>query len=603
MIESVLIANRGEIAVRIATTLHRLGIRSIGIHTYADAESLHLDHVDARISIGASYLDITAVVEAALASGADAIHPGYGFLAENAEFARACEAAGLVFIGPDSEAIAAMGGKIAARAAALRAGVPVLPGATAATDADLLEAAVGVGFPLLIKPSAGGGGKGLHIAESIEQMSDLLPVARREALSSFGDEALLIERYLARPRHIEFQVLGDRSGEVIHLGERECTLQRRHQKVIEETPSPLLGASLREQMGAAAIALAKAIGYHNAGTVEFLVDAANPEHFYFIEMNTRLQVEHRVTELVYGIDLVELQIRIADGALIADLLRHPQARGHSIQARVYAEDPANAFLPTGGPVLLFEPARHALTDSAIRTGAYVSSSYDPMLAKVIVHAENRDEAVADLDTALSETVIFGLRTNVDYLRDLLHEPEFRSGDFDTGFIPAHPPQRKTPSDAVLSAYAHAHADVQSGSDGWRLNGEPLDDVPGYVHEERIMGSLSTPPPRLRLLADSDGVWVHDPQSATFQILRRNPSARSGALGAELAVAPMPGIVIAVNVEPGTMVREGDPLVVLEAMKMEHVLRATHAGVVETVWVEPGQRVDARAKLVQVVAHA
>ena len=597
-IASVLIANRGEIAIRIAATLRRMGIRSVGIHTYADSNSPHLEHVDVAVSVGSSYLDIDGVIAAARESGADAIHPGYGFLAENEEFARACTAAGLIFIGPDADAIAAMGGKIAAREAAERAGVPVIPGA-AGDDEELLAAAATVGFPLLIKPSAGGGGKGLHIAHDLEQMRELLPVARREAISSFGDGALLIEHYLARPRHIEFQVFGDAFGDVIHLGERECTLQRRHQKVIEETPSPMLDESMRQRMGTAAIALAKAIGYRSAGTVEFLIDAADPQKFHFIEMNTRLQVEHRVTEQIYGLDLVELQVQIAAGQRLGELIPDPKPHGHSIQARVYAEDPVNGFLPTGGPVLLFCAASNALTDTAITTGSHVSSAYDPMLAKVIVHADTRDEAIASLNTALGETVIFGLRTNVDYLRDLLLEPDFRGGVFDTGFIPAHPPHQHQPSAAALAAYAQA----LSVGDGWRLNAPARTEFVGYFDDQRVTAALASEGSDLLTLADDEGVWVHDPVSGSIHILRRNPMARSGPIGSEIAMAPMPGVVISVPVVVGDQVSEGDPLVILEAMKMEHVLRAAHAGVVDQVWVEPGQKVGARRKLVQVVAHA
>jgi acetyl-CoA/propionyl-CoA carboxylase, biotin carboxylase, biotin carboxyl carrier protein len=595
MISSVLIANRGEIAIRIAATLNRLGIKSVGIYTYADAHSMHLRHMDEVHLVGSSYLDIDQVIEVARRSGADAVHPGYGFLAENALFAQACADAGITFVGPSADAISSMGGKIAARELAIAAGVPVIPGAAGTDDASLLAAATEIGFPLLIKPSAGGGGKGLHIVHGIDEMPGLLEVARREARSSFGDDSLLIERYLAKPRHIEFQILGDMSGEVIHLGERECTLQRRHQKVIEEAPSALLDPEMRSRMGDAAVALAKAIGYTNAGTVEFLIDAADPNFFYFIEMNTRLQVEHRVTEQIYGIDLVEMQIALANGNALSEILPNPKAQGHSIEARIYAEDPRVGFLPTGGPVLRFLPAADALTDSAIEGGTYVSSSYDPMLAKVVVHADSREAAIDALDQALRHTVILGLTTNVDYLGELTRSEVFKSGTFDTGFIANFPATKHAPSQRALSTYAAA----LSGGDGWRLNTAARPEVVGFIDGERI----SALPEESDLISvlDGDGVWVHDPDSGTHFIQRRNPSVRAGAVGTEVALAPMPGTVISVPVSAGGHVREGDALVVIEAMKMEHVVRASHAGVVDEVWVQTGEKVAARARLVRVRA--
>jgi acetyl-CoA/propionyl-CoA carboxylase, biotin carboxylase, biotin carboxyl carrier protein len=595
MITSVLIANRGEIAIRIADTLRRLGIRSIGIYTYADAHSMHLRHMDEAHLVGPSYLDIDRVVEAARRAGADAVHPGYGFLAENALFARACADAGITFVGPSADAISSMGGKIAARDLAISAGVPVIPGATGSDDASLLAAAPDIGFPLLIKPSAGGGGKGLHIVNTPEEMAGLLEVARREARSSFGDDALLIERYLAKPRHIEFQILGDSSGEVIHLGERECTLQRRHQKVIEEAPSALLDQGMRARMGDAAIALAKAIGYTNAGTVEFLIDAADPQFFYFIEMNTRLQVEHRVTEQIYGIDLVEMQIGLANGKKLSELLPNPTPQGHSIEARIYAEDPRSGFLPTGGPVLHFAPAPSALTDTAIESGTYVSSSYDPMLAKVVVQAATRSLAIDALDLALRQTVILGLTTNVDYLGEVTRSEGFRSGAFDTSFIANFPASERHLTERALSTYAAA----LSAGDGWRLNSSARPEVVGYVDGKQVAGLPADS--NLLSVIDGEGVWVHDPDSGTHFIQRRNPSARAGVAGTEIALAPMPGTVIEVLVSSGSHVREGEPLVVIEAMKMEHVVRASHAGVVDEVWVETGAKVAARARLVRVRA--
>jgi acetyl-CoA/propionyl-CoA carboxylase, biotin carboxylase, biotin carboxyl carrier protein len=449
----VLIANRGEIAVRIIATLDRLGIASVAVYSDADAGAPHVRAAREAVRIGpppaaASYLNIDAIIAAALATGAEAVHPGYGFLAENAAFARACAAAGLVFVGPPPGAIEAMGDKIAAKATVAAAGVPVVPGTgkPGMSDEELIISLNGPVFPLLVKPSAGGGGKGMRVVNAAGELPAALAAARREARAAFGDDTLLIERYITRPRHIEIQVLADTHGTVTHLGERECSLQRRHQKIIEEAPSPLLDAMRREAMGGAAVEAARSVGYTGAGTVEFIVPGDSPDEFYFMEMNTRLQVEHPVTELVYGLDLVEWQLRVAAGERLT-MARPATPAGHAVEARVYAEDPARGFLPTGGTVLaLREPsaargiwgtgAPHAgevsiRVDSGLAEGMTVTSAYDPMLAKVAAWGPDRATALDRLDAALAETAVLGVTTNIAFLRTLLADPDVQAGRLDT----------------------------------------------------------------------------------------------------------------------------------------------------------------------------
>nr|WP_235949295.1 biotin carboxylase N-terminal domain-containing protein [Candidatus Frankia alpina] len=439
----MLVANRGEIAVRIIRTLRDLGIRSIAVYSDADAGARHVREADVAVRLGPtpareSYLDIDAVLEAAQVAGAQAIHPGYGFLAENAAFVRACEAAGLFFIGPPVAAVEVMGDKIVARRTVAEVGVAVVPGRSspAMTDAAITEAAGQLGYPVLVKPSAGGGGKGMRVVRAPGEMAAALVSARREASAAFGDDALFVERLIARPRHVEVQVLADMHGTVLHLGERECSLQRRHQKIVEEAPSPLLDARTRERLGAAAVAVAGAVGYVGAGTVEFILSADAPDEFYFMEMNTRLQVEHAVTELVTGVDLVAEQIRIAAG----EPLRFGQAdvrlAGHAVEARVYAEDPARGFLPTGGHILAFrEPVGPAIrVDAGIAAGDTVGTAYDPMLAKIVAWGPDRPAASARLDAALAATVLLGVTTNIGFLRALLGHPDVVAGRLDTDLV-------------------------------------------------------------------------------------------------------------------------------------------------------------------------
>jgi acetyl-CoA/propionyl-CoA carboxylase biotin carboxyl carrier protein len=461
---TVLVANRGEIACRIISTLRRMGIRSVAVYSDADADAKHVRMADAAVRIGPaaaaeSYLSIPAIVAAVKASGAQAVHPGYGFLSENQAFARALEDAGITFIGPSVHALNMMGDKIRSKNHVAAAGVPVVPGIAepGLTDSDLLEAAGGVGYPLLIKPSAGGGGKGMHVVERQEDLAATLVTARRVAASAFGDDTLFMERLVATPRHIEVQVLADNHGQVIHLGERECSLQRRHQKVIEEAPSSLLDAATRARIGEAACEAARSVGYSGAGTVEFLVSDRAPEEFFFMEMNTRLQVEHPVTEMVTGLDLVQWQVRIAAGESLTIAQEDVVLTGHAVEARVYAENPQRGFLPTAGTVLaLAEPTGEGVrVDSSLLEGLEIGSHYDPMLAKVIAWGTDRTQALARLDRALADITVLGLGTNIEYLRLLLADDDVRAGRLDTTMI-----ERKMPAltfrhadDVLLAAAA------------------------------------------------------------------------------------------------------------------------------------------------------
>jgi acetyl-CoA/propionyl-CoA carboxylase biotin carboxyl carrier protein len=465
---TVLVANRGEIARRVIRTLRRLGIRSVAVYSDADADAPHVREADVAVRIGpaaasASYLDIHAVIDAARETGAEAIHPGYGFLSENAGFARACADAGIVFIGPGERALDVMGDKIRAKEHVTAHDVPTVPGfsavrddGTAMTDADIAVAAGETGYPLLVKPSAGGGGKGMQVVRAASDLPDALATARRVAAAAFGDDTLLLERLIERPRHIEVQVLADAHGTVIHLGERECTLQRRHQKVIEEAPSPVVDAATRARLGAAACAAAASVDYRGAGTVEFLVAGDRPDEFFFIEMNTRLQVEHPVTELVTGVDLVEQQLLVAAGRPLALAQDDIRLDGHAIEARVYAESPERGFLPATGDVLVWREPAGVRTDAAVESGSAVSSDYDPMIAKVIAHGGDRAQAIERLEAALAETVLLGVDSNLGFLRALLADPGVRAGDIDTGLIDRLPPYTAPEAgEAALAAAAVA----------------------------------------------------------------------------------------------------------------------------------------------------
>jgi acetyl-CoA/propionyl-CoA carboxylase, biotin carboxylase, biotin carboxyl carrier protein len=479
----VLIANRGEIAVRVQRTLRRLGIESVAVYSDGDAGAPHVRGADLALRIGPtpatqSYLDIERVIEAARRGGAEAVHPGYGFLSESAEFARACAEAGLVFVGPGPEAMALLGDKVAAKAAAERAGVPILPGLSGErlSDEEILAWAETAELPLLLKAAAGGGGKGMRVVAELGELPEAIAAARREAKGAFGDDRLLAERYLEASRHIEVQVLADAHGNAVHLGERECSLQRRHQKVVEESPSPVVDAELRERMGAAAVALARSCGYVNAGTVELIAERDDPGSFYFLEVNTRLQVEHPVTEAVTGLDLVEQQLRVAAGEELGFTQEEVRFEGHAIEARLYAEDAAHGFLPSAGRVIAYHEPAGVRVDSGIALGTEVGTDYDPMLAKVVAHGADRGEALARLEAGLGELLVLGPTTNAAYLRALLARPEVRAGEIDTGLIErlgdevAPPPAAPELAAVALSVLLGAPAgdDPWDAQDGWRF---------------------------------------------------------------------------------------------------------------------------------------
>ncbi len=647
MFSTVLVANRGEIACRVIRTLRRLGIRSVAVYSDADAGARHVREADVAVRLGPaaareSYLAADRILAAAAATGAEAIHPGYGFLAENAAFARACAGAGVTFIGPPPEAVEAMGDKIRAKATVVAAGVPVVPGASepGMTDDDLIAAAPEVGFPVLVKPSAGGGGKGMRQVTEAADLPEALRSARREAAASFGDDTLFLERYVATPRHIEVQVMADAHGGVIHLGERECSLQRRHQKVIEEAPSALLDEATRARIGAAAVETARAVGYVGAGTVEFLVSDDQPDEFFFLEMNTRLQVEHPVTELVTGLDLVELQLRVAGGEALPLTQDDVHLHGHAVEARLYAEDPARGFLPTGGRALLVrEPAGDGVrVDSSLLEGADVATVYDPMLAKVIAWAPDRTTALGRLDAALRETTVLGLGTNVAFLRALVTDDDVRAGRLDTGLIERNLDRLTSTEvpDLAYAAYALQHlGDLTDPGDPWttltgfRLSGSaPVRfDVIGpdggrlllTVHGDLASAQVGigdrlvtagAVPTADGLLLTLDGttrhVHVRDGwiglDGATWHVLEAPPlRTKADATAADGEVrSPMPGSVVDRPADDGAEVAVGQPLLVLEAMKMEHVLRAPVAGTVELL-VRVGDQVAVDQVLAR-VAH-
>lgn len=461
MFEKVLVANRGEIAIRILTGCHELGIKTVAVYSDVDADSPHVHSADEAYSLGEpaplkSYLNIDKIIAAAKEMGAEAIHPGYGFLAENPHFAERCEKEGITFIGPDSRVITLMGHKVEAKTTIKKAGVPVIPGyhgGDQSIDA-LIKEGLTIGFPLLIKAAAGGGGKGMRIVQKEEDLEEFIESCKRESGQAFGDDSVFLEKYLDRPRHVEFQVLGDHHGNTIHLFERECSIQRRHQKIVEETPSTALTPELRAQMGEAAVEAAQAVGYTNAGTVEFMVDGS--KNFYFLEMNTRLQVEHPVTEFVTGIDLVKWQLRIAAGEELTVRQDQLAQRGHAIECRIYAEDPQNNFLPSTGTLYHVELPKgvNVRNDSGIETGMEVTSFYDPLLAKLTVYAETRTEAIQKMIWALSDYVILGVTTNISFLRRVLDHRAFKEGDITTHFIEDHKElfsEPEIPDEAIIAA--------------------------------------------------------------------------------------------------------------------------------------------------------
>ncbi|MGH3602703.1 MAG: acetyl/propionyl/methylcrotonyl-CoA carboxylase subunit alpha, partial [Pseudonocardiaceae bacterium] len=616
MFHTVLVANRGEIAVRVIRTLRAMGLRSEAVYSDADAGARHVRDADVAVRIGpapaaASYLSVDAILDAAARTGAQAVHPGYGFLSENAAFARALARAGLIFVGPPAAAIEAMGDKIRAKSTAAAAGIPVIPGSDgrACDDDALAVAADALGYPVLLKPSAGGGGKGLRVVCRAQDLRAAISSTRREARGAFGDDTLLVERFIGTARHIEIQVLADAHGAVVHLGERECSLQRRHQKIVEESPSVLLDAVTRTRMGQCAVAVAKAVGYTGAGTVEFIVPADTPDQFFFLEMNTRLQVEHPVTELVTGMDLVAYQLRIAAGEPLGLRQDDVAADGHAVQARIYAEDPANGFLPTGGRVLQLREPAGVRIDSGLRVGDTVSSDYDPMLAKVIAHGPDRDTALRRLDAALAQISILGVGTNVAFLRGLLADADVQAGKLDTGLVE----RRKTrsaslPRDVLAAAALRALLALEPTGPvvdpfalpgGWRI-GEPawtrwrMQASGSEPVEVRTRGRAATAELVVGEGAPSRAsAWWDDGDLIVTldQITRRYTCAVDGAAvwfgrdghswelheqqpldaarrpeqdAAGTVHAPMPGTIIAVDVAEGQQVTAGARLLVLEA---------------------------------------
>jgi acetyl-CoA/propionyl-CoA carboxylase biotin carboxyl carrier protein len=623
VLDPVLVANRGEIAVRVARTARALGLRTCGVFTADDAGGVHLDAVDEAARVP-SYLDVEAILAAATRLGARSVHPGYGFLSENARFARAVAEAGLTWIGPPASAIELMGDKARARRLAQESGVPVVPGLDGEDDATLeaLRSFAGeAGYPIVIKAVAGGGGKGMRVVRAERELGDALDGARREAESAFGDARVLAERYLERPRHVEVQVLADAHGTAVHLGERECSLQRRHQKVVEEAPSPVVDEAMRERMGTAAVALAQACGYVNAGTVEFIVPHDGGD-FFFLEMNTRLQVEHPVTELVYGVDLVEQQLRIAANEPLR--LRGQSPRSHAVEARIYAEDPAAGFLPATGTVRGYREPEGVRVDSGIREGSEVGTRFDPMLAKVIAHGPDRPTALARLDRALADLVTLGVTTNAAFTRQLLRRDDVRAGEQDTGLIERILAEAKpeTPDDllpaAVAAAFAHDTAALTTPPGPWLRRfhdvGEARATPTSVTIGDRTWTTddrKGTDPFRSRFEVEGvsrayavhvadDGVWVaRDGHHLELRPEERSRGAHAAA--ADSLEAPMPGTVLLVHAENGDAVEEGQVLLVLESMKMELSITAPHAGTVEGLELKPGDSVKIHQPLVAVTA--
>jgi acetyl-CoA/propionyl-CoA carboxylase biotin carboxyl carrier protein len=596
VIGPVLIANRGEIAVRIARTVHALGLRSVAVFTDADASALQVDSCDVAVRVE-SYLDPDALIDAARAAGAQAVHPGYGFLSENAGFARAVVDAGLVWVGPPPAAIELMGDKGRAKEAAAAAGVPVVP---SGDDG---------GFPVIVKALAGGGGKGMRVVHSAGELEEARAAAAREAKAAFGDDRVMVERYLERPRHIEVQVLADSHGACVHLGERECSLQRRHQKVVEEAPSPVVDTSMRAEMGEKGAALARACGYEGAGTVEFIAPADGSE-FFFLEMNTRLQVEHPVTELVYGVDLVEQQLRVAFGEPLALRQEELVPRGHAIEARLYAEDPAAGFLPATGVVRRYRAPSGAgvRVDAGIREGSEVGTDYDPMLAKVIAWGDDRDTAVRRLDRALAELELLGVATNASFTRALLARDDVRRGEQDTGLLERalgeldfEPPEDLVPAAALAAAGTAEPAGpwrrefagdagavrvaagrVTVGERSWAASVRRGDGGSFHIGLDGVVRRYAV------AFDGDDTVWIAR-DGHQLELRTRKHDRAESALGDSLE-APMPGTVLMVEVSNGDEVEEGEVLLVLESMKMELSIRAPHAGTVEGLDLEPGAKV-------------
>ncbi len=659
MFERVLIANRGEIACRVIRTCRRLGIHTIAVYSQADRDAQHVRLADEAWPIGGplpaeSYLRIDAILDAAKKSAAQAIHPGYGFLSENTAFSRACQDAGIVFIGPEPESIEAMGSKAAAKQLMAKHAVPLVPGYDGDNqdNAFLAGEACKVGYPLIIKPSAGGGGKGMQIVRSDAEFPEALETAQRVAKAAFGDASMLLERYIEQPRHIEFQIFGDRHGNIIHIGERECSAQRRYQKVLEETPSPFLTPDMRTAMGEAAVAAARAVNYVGAGTVEFIVGPAGD--FHFMEMNTRLQVEHPVTELTHGVDLVEWQLRVADGEPLPLTQEQVMSRGHAIEVRLYAEDPDQNFLPGSGKLQTLRlpaPSAHVRLDGGVIEGDTVTIFYDPMIAKLIVWDEDRPKALQRMREALAASEIIGPKSNIGFLERLVRHPTVVEGRIDTGYLDRHLDEFLigdiAPSDATLFAAAtavllHDESQVASATtdpnspwasaDAWRIGhsgkrivaltwreqrfevearGHAGDyqlhhgDTDGDVRGARLLDdSLSArfdgESRRVPLRSDAAHVLLHDANGQRYSFSRAAAFAweSNDAAGGNQVIAPMPGRIVLVKAKAGDVVEHGQELLVMEAMKMELALKAPRAGTIESVSATQGEFVEADAVLVR-----
>ena len=659
MFNKILIANRGEIACRIIATARRMGITSVAVYSEADADALHVHLADEAVAIGPppaaeSYLVGERLVKAAKETGAEAIHPGYGFLSENAEFAREVEAAGLAFIGPGFEAIAAMGDKIESKRLAMDAGVDIIPGhmEVIADASEAVRIARAIGYPVMIKASAGGGGKGMRIARTDGEARDGFRSATSEAKSSFGDERVFIEKFIEHPRHIEIQVLADGHGNVVYLGERECSIQRRHQKVIEEAPSPFIDAKIRRAMGEQAVALAKAVGYRSAGTVEFVMDAGH--NFYFLEMNTRLQVEHPVTEMVTGLDLVEQMIRIAAGEKLGLAQRDVKVKGWAIEARIYAEDPFRNFLPSIGRLTRYRPPAAGpglRVDTGVFEGAEISMFYDPMIAKLVTAGKTRVEATARMRAALDDFYIRGVSHNISFLNALLAHPRFVKGDLTTQFIEEEYPSGFHPADVphddphflvAVAAFVHQRVAARDAAASGRMPGREvvvprewvalLDRTPYRVTLAERRGGFDLevegktyalesdwqPGARMfRCVIDGDRVSVQvDRVGSGYRLFHGGGQAEIKVLtprAAELAalmpvkeppdlsrllLSPMPGLLVSLAVTAGQEVRAGEVLAVVEAMKMENVLRAERDGKVAAIHAGPGDSLSVDQKILE-----
>ena len=614
MIQSLLIANRGEIACRIIRTAHSMGIRTVAVFSDADANALHVRMADETVHIGPSaaresYLVGSRIIAAAKATGAEAIHPGYGFLSENAEFAQSVIDAGLIWVGPNPESITAMGLKDAAKQLMQQAGVPVTPGYMGRNqDAGFLAIqADAVGYPVLIKAVAGGGGKGMRLVERPEDFADALASCRREATASFGNDHVLIEKYIQRPRHIEVQVFGDRHGNIVHLFERDCSLQRRHQKVIEEAPAPGMDAATREVLCDAAVRAAKAVDYVGAGTIEFIADASEglrADRIWFMEMNTRLQVEHPVTEAIAGVDLVEWQLRVANGELLPLMQEDLAINGWAVEARLYAEDPEKGFLPSIGKLEHLVLPDRLRVDSGVVQGGEVSPYYDPMIAKLIAHGATRDEAISRLESGLDDSEIWPVRTNAGFLSQLMQHPDFLSGDVDTGLIGRDGEALVVPPEAEADELAEVAANLAASPGdspwnaalGFRLNASPqavarLRDDRDTLFEVPFAEIIAAEPAR--------DVLVFTGGFARRYTLDRHEGTHGGVAGDGTILSPMPGRIISVDVIAGESVTKGQKLLTLEAMKMEHTLTAPFNGVVTELNAVAGAQVQVEALLARI----